>query len=314
MNYKYLILCFLPVFFACSESPGDAAEKLAQQHFEEIENYYFKLIQIYDGFNKAFASVEYQTRQEARQDLAAKIVSAESDFEMICNSQKDEFESSMKKYKSDSEDGRIFRTTYNHELFKHPIDTTRLVSLREIARSNIMSIQPSLPNNSQIVSDLSGRTLYGVKDSYLQGMRWYLGAEDKVKSLEIYEVNNIDSNNAEFIVRAVITSENSDYNAKIKILYKLGEEWEIDMVEPLEIDIVKTGRYDNSISVDFTKYIMSDILYFTNNTDKALIVGFRTFSQYEGWSKHLVTIPANSNQSHTELSISDYEIDFVERP
>ena len=138
----------------------------------------------------------------------------------------------------------------------------------------------------------------------------------EIKNIEIIGVEDVDKSHKEFLVDMSLQSQGATYKTKGKIYYKLnnGDDWEIDMLEPAEIEVVKTGRYNSSVSTSFYNIILGDCIEFHNNSDAVLLVGFRTLDSYGNYTKHSRMIGGGETVTHKDLSIMDYSIDFVERP
>ena len=102
--------------------------------------------------------------------------------------------------------------------------------------------------------------------------------------------------------------------------YTLGSNdvWTIDFLESKQINIVKTGKYDNCITFQRRGWSGEFELELTNHCDVSLVVGGVVLSQFENeWQKFSAVVEGNSTKTVGGLfsvSVMNYKIHFIERP
>jgi hypothetical protein len=119
-------------------------------------------------------------------------------------------------------------------------------------------------------------------------------------------------------VHLFLQGENSDYIAEVKIVYVLRQldDWTIDVIDTKDMQIVKTGKYDNCISTRLWGMLGEHNYEFTNNCDVALLIGGVVYVENKGsWEKFSVEIQPNSQRTIGGF-MANYkgcEIHFIER-
>lgn len=111
---------------------------------------------------------------------------------------------------------------------------------------------PPLPTRDQIANDLIGETLSeGYKDCWF-GSSWLWRVEKgEIKALQIVKVLIKTTTDYCVIAKVRLQSEVNAFDAKLKINYQLkGKRWQFEYVVSLGMDIVKTGKYKNFLSIE----------------------------------------------------------------
>ncbi len=308
-------LILLAILTSCS-SPESDGEKQAQEECELWDNYVQNTITAYTNFVKEFGSKNYQTRKEAREELNNRINEVESHLDSKLDELNAKYNALLEKYGEDRDETEALSRAYNRVIGAYAMDTTGLAGLRSQAYGRILTIIPPEPDKDKLEKDLIGRQVRSLPGGYLnERWRWTIKAGD-IKDLQIVEVRNLDAHNKKYSVEMTLQSEGAAYKTSGMVYYVLDDrdDWEIDMLEPYEVEVIRTGRYDSSITVNISAYIMGKYLSIRNNSDAALLVGYQILDSYRGWEKHSEIISGGNTSSRLVPGLEDFKIDFVERP
>ena len=174
--------------------------------------------------------------------------------------------------------------------------------------------------------DLIKRRIMEQKDGYF-GNRWAWQI-DKPEELKRITITNESRQGDNYILEAHLILQatgSSEYEANVKISYVLTQnnQWTIDFIENKNINIVKTGRYNNCITTEkVNNYVVrsrsstntytSYSLQFTNSCDVNLVVGGQIRGSDGGWNKFSCIVSQNSTNK-IQYNGVDYKIDFIER-
>lgn len=314
-KFRFCLGLILLIMAACS-SPESDGEKLAKESCENTDAYIAKTVQAYNNFIKDFSDKGYQSRVKAREELNRKIDEIRNDFNRKNDEIDNKFSQLLAKYENDYQKSTDMILARKNVIDSYNADSTIFVTLSTQASNKILTIIPPEPNKSKLMEDLIGRQIHALPNGYFSNS-WVWNIErGEIKELQIQEIKNIDSNNKEFSIAMTLQGSGAAYQTVGKVFYKLGDkdDWEIDVLEPSEVEIVKTGRYDNSIETNVSTYIMGKYLNIRNNSDAALLVGYQVLDYNGVWRKYSVVVSGGNTNSQLMLALEDYKIDFVERP
>lgn len=310
-----MMCAFLIIFTSCS-SPKSDGEKQAQEECEMWDTYVQNIITAYNDFVMEFGNKNYQSRVHARAELNTRIDEVESQLASQLAELESKYSALHDKYKKDYDKLQTLSLTYNNSISTYRMDTTQFGGLRSQANSKILSIIPQVPNPDKLENDLIGRKIKALPGGYLSDYWSWTIERGDIKNLQIVSMEEVDKNHKEFVVDMTLQRDGAAYKTNSKIYYVLDnrDDWEIDMLEPSEVEVVKTGRYDSSITVAFYKRLFGECIKIHNNSDAALLVGFRTLDSYGKYEKHSRIVSGGETEQHVDICIEDYSIDFVERP
>lgn len=314
---KRMLSCLWAVLVLAScSSPESDGRNLAQESCENTDAYIANTIQAYNNFIKEFSNKGYQTRIEAREELNKRIDEIRNDFNAKSAEIDDKFSQLLAKYEDDYRKAAEMINARRDALDAYSADSTMIASLRAQAFNKICSIIPPEPDKSKLMNDLVGRSIHAMPGGYFSSSWVWTIEKGEIKELQILDVKNIDTYNKEFSVDMILQGSGAAYNAKVKLFYELsdGDDWEIGLLEPSEVEIIKTGRYDNSITSRVSRYLIGTYLEIQNLSDGALLVGFQTLDSYGNWKKQSAIIAGGETYSHGILGYKDSRIDFVEKP
>lgn len=179
-----------------------------------------------------------------------------------------------------------------------------------------------MPDIDRIQDDLIGRRISEQPNGY-HHKNWYWEIESgEIRDLEIR--NKIQTQNEclyelRFIVQDV-AKQGSSHEMFVNITYILRDNkyWDVEFVESKQVNIVKTGKYNNCITSQRKGHNGEYYVEFVNYSDIDLVVGGAVSYQYSNETRHFNSIvKANSTSSVGGIflgSIEDYTIHFIERP
>lgn len=280
------------------------------------DNYVQNTIMAYTDFIKEFGNKNYQSRVQARKELDMRIDEVKSRLVTQLAELDTKYSALRDKYANDHDKSEEMYLAYNNAISAYKMDTTQFAELRNQAHSKILTIIPQAPNVEKLQQDLIGRKIKALPGGYLSSSWSWTVEPSEIKNLQIVNVEDVDKNHKEFLVDMTLQADGAGYKTKGKIFYVLDnrDDWEIDMLEPSEVEVVKTGRYDSSITTSFYNMILGERIDFHNNSDAALLIGFRTLDNHGNYEKHSLMVSGGETVSYTALVLKDYIIDFVERP
>lgn len=304
------------LFLTACTSPKADGEKQAKAECEVWDTYIQNTITAYTNFINEFGNKNYQSRVQAREELNKRIDEVEGQLASQLDKLNAKYSALLEKYGENNDESAVLSNAYNNSISAYKMDTTQFEGLRSQAYAKILTIIPQSPDKEKLQKDLIGRKIKALPGGYLSSMWSWTIEEGEIKNLQILNVEEVDKNHKEFLVDMTLQSDGAAYKTSGKVYYVLDnrDDWEIDMLEPSEVEVVKTGRYDSSITTDFYDLILGERIDFHNNSDAALLVGFRTLDNHGNYKKHSLMIGGGETVSHTEMGLKDYSVDFVERP
>lgn len=309
------VFAFLIIFTSCS-SPKQDGEKQAEAECEMWDAYVRNTIMAYSNFIKEFGSKNYQSRVQARKELDMRIDEVESQLASQLAELDSKYSALLDKYGEDHDKLEAMSMAYNNSIGAYNMDTTQFAVLRNQACSKILTIIPKTPDVEKLQQDLIGRKIKALPGGYLSSFWSWTIEPGNIKNLQIASVEDVDKNHKEFLVDMTLQADGAAYKTNGKIYYVLDnrDDWEIDMLEPSEVEVVRTGRYDSSITTDFYELILGQRIDFHNNSDAALLVGYRTLDSYGNYKKYSRMVGGGETVSHSGMGLKDFSIDFIERP
>lgn len=312
VKYTFAVMLLLA---SCS-SPESDGKNLGEEYNDNIESYVSKTMKAYNNFINEFGDNNFQTRVAAREALNEKLEKISNEYSANCEKIENKYNSLLGKYENDYQKAASLINAYSGSVKSHKVDSTMIAELRTRANKKILTIIPPQPIEEKLRNDLVGRSIHAIPGGYFSDSWVWNIEKDEIKELKILEVSNVDSHNKEYVVDMTLQSEGAPYNVNLKMFYKLADQddWEIDMIEPAEINIVKSGRYDNSIIASIEKPLIGTYLILKNVSDGALIVGYRILDYHGNWTKYSRVVAGGETEQHGLIGYEDYKIDFIERP
>lgn len=300
---------------ACS-SPEKLGEEHAMDEISMWDKYIQEQIDSYNEFLESFDRSHYTTRTEAKMSLNERIVQVEANLGKRLEELNVKWSDMSGKYSDDSKKLSAMYDAYHSLIDSYQMDTTMVAELHLQANNKIRTIIPSAPDKVKINTDLIGRTVKSLPGGHLSDYWSWTIERGDVHGFEIYSTKDINSENKEYNVTYTLQKKGGAYKVVGTAYYTLTgrDDWELEAFLPSEIEVVKTGRYDNSISSEIGEYIVGTYIIIRNNSDATLIVGFTTIDSYGKSKRASRVIKGGETISYQELGLKDYTIDFVERP
>ncbi len=316
MRTRILFFLLIALYSASCSSPESDGENAAKDFCENIDSYVRNKIQAYQNFIKEFDNENYQSRVKARDDLNKKIDAIAAEYNSTIRQLEGKYNALLEKYMDDHEKIIELVSAYRSIVDEHSVDTTMFASLSQQANAKILTIIPPQPDKEKLESDLVGRKVYAIPGGYFADNWVWTIAPREIKTLQIREQKDVDAHNKEYLIEMTLQASGAAYKTTGKVFYKLedGDDWEIDLLEPSEVEIVKTGKYDNCITSRASAYFVGTYLILHNNSDDALLVGYSILGAHGLWEKHSIIVKGGKTAQICHLTLDDYRIDFVERP
>jgi hypothetical protein len=183
----------------------------------------------------------------------------------------------------------------------------------------ILSVIPPKPDVEKIKRDLVGHRITEQPDGYHRQDWFWEIKEGEIKDLRIIGENK-QGNDYLFEIRLILQADGGAHEAFVNLTYILrnNDDWTIDFLESKQVNIVRTGKYDNCVTFQRKGWSGEFELELTNHCDVALVVGGIVLSEFRNeWQKFSAVVESNSTKTVGGLfsvSVIDYEIHFVERP
>jgi hypothetical protein len=311
-----LFLCLT----ACSlpESDGKkAAEKFCDCEREFNEN----LSTETQNFINDFADYGFNTRVEAIEKSEEYIGRANSEYEDCLRKAQQQYSKLKSKYVENYEKTIKFEYAYNAKKEFNKQEIRQCIPNQMEINDLILTIIPPKPDTEKIKSDLIGRKITEQPNGYhRQGWYWEI-KNGEIKEIQIISENKQD-NDYLFEVRLILQADGGAHEAIINLTYVLrqNDDWTIDFLVSKQVNVVKTGKYDNCITAVRKQTGLSEYeLEFTNHCDVALVVGGVVLNALgdKQWHKFSAVVEGSGTKSIGGLfsiSVLDFQIHFVERP
>jgi len=310
------VLCTF--FFACSNPESDG--KKAAEKFCDCEKEFTKnLNKETQTFINDFGDYGFKTRVEAREKSEELINKASLEYKNCVQKAQQQYNKLKGKYVGNYEKTTKFEYAYYAKKDFDKQETLHGIPNQQEINNLILTVIPPKPNIEKIKQDLIGRKITEQPDGYhRQGWYWEI-KEGEIKEIQIISENK-QGNDYLFTVCLILQADGSAHEAFVNLTYVLrqNDDWIIDFLENKQVNIVRTGKYDNCLTSQRQGWSGEYYLEFTNHCDVALVVGGVVLSEFGGeWKKFSTIVDANGTKSVGGLfsvSVKDYQIHFIERP
>jgi hypothetical protein len=319
MKTKILIfVAFVLFFFACSSPESDgkkAAENFCDCEKKSVENRQ----RDYSDLIRKFDSYDFQTRIAVREKIQSIADNAAEKYADCLKKAEDHYRKVSGKYATNYEKNTQFE--YAFQGYRNTNTVTDEALLPLIAQMNhlILSVIPPKPDAEKIKRDLVGRKITEQPDGYHRPDWFWEIKEGEIREIQMISENR-QGNDYLFEIRLILQADGGAQEALVNLTYILhnNDDWTIDFLESKQMNIVKTGKYDNCITIQRKGWTGEYELGFTNHCDVSLVVGGVILSEFRNeWQKFSAVVEGNSAKSIGGLfsvSVLDYQIHFVERP
>ncbi len=319
----------LPIMASCliaSCSSPEADGKEAAQRFCDCEKERVeKRVNAYYDFIRDFDSYDFTTRIEAREKLQEIDRDLDEAYRTRIRQADNYLQKARNKYLTNYEKNTQFEYAYNSYYNANiKVADNQSSNLMDQINRQIATIIPPDPDETKIRKDLVGRVVQEQEGGYHKyGWRWTI-ENGEVKDVEIL---GKEAGNRSWLYRlsfVVQAERGAAYSVSANLAYDLPDDvddWRVEYLESLTVNIVKTGRYDHCISHETVQggwLINRRPLKLTNNTTQGLQVGGR-IRHDNNWEKFVVNVEGNSTQYISfgggyQQEVHEYIIDFVELP
>jgi hypothetical protein len=310
------ILCL--VLSSCS-SPESDGKKVADKFCDCEKEFTEYLNEETQDFINNFDNYGFTSRSEARKKSEELINKASNEYKNCIEKVQQKYSKFKGKYVGNFEKMTKFEYAFNEKMAFNEQEIKHTVSNQMEVNNLILTIIPPKPDIEKIKQNLIGRKITEQPNGYhRQGWYWEI-KEGEIKELQIITESK-QSNDYLFEIRMILQAEGSAHEAFVNLTYVLGQndDWTIDFLESKQVNIVKTGQYNNCITVQRKGWSGEFELEFTNHCDVALVVGGVILSEFGGeWIKFSTVVDASGIGSVGGLfsvSVRDYRIHFIERP
>ena len=293
-----------------SASPEALGEKIARMYNDSYSKLSENINNIHTTYVKNFDGSQFTTRIEARDKFNSAIDQAILEYESACIKAETAYREAELKFTENYNKLSLFQQVFNLH-----IKANNVKELKKTAYSNalvdklIATIIPSDPVDEKIKKDLVGRSIREPQNGYNEGKTTWNIEEGEVKSMEIIEKTKED-NNIIYKLHLVLKANGGAVDVRCTARYGLSDyddDWTITMLTTETFDVVKTGKYDDCIEVQKSKYIGYSVF---NKSDSALMVG-GVYYWMGSWYKFQTTIAGNDAGY---IMCTDYKIHFIEIP
>ncbi len=183
---------------------------------------------------------------------------------------------------------------------------------------NLLKPDTNYPSLEQMKKGLIGRKLTEQPNGYF-GKDWYWQVgEGEIKSIKVTEETKHKTEYA-CVVNVILQRQGSPYEANVKMSWALSnKKWSLDFVECLGIGVVRSGKYNNAITIERKGHSGEYYLEIRNRSDISLLIGGQVFMQYgSNWQKFSKIVDGCTTVTIGGLfvgSVQDWTLDFIERP
>jgi hypothetical protein len=318
MSKSVFFIAFVLLFVACSSPESDgkkAAEEFCDCEKESVENRqkeYSALIQDFDSYH-------FQTRAAVRKKIQQIADEAAKNYSDCLQKAQENYHKARRKYATNYQANTQFEYAFQGYRAANAVTDETVAPLISQIDHLMLSIIPSKPDLEKIKRDLIGRKITEQPDGYYH-QDWYWKIEDgEIKDIRIISENK-QRDDYLFKIRLVLQADGGAHEALVNLTYVLrkNDEWTIDFIESKQVNVVKTGKYNNCISVQKKGWTGEYELEFTNHCDVPLVVGGAVLSEFkQEWHKFSTVIKGSSTKRMGGLfsiSVLDYQIHFIEKP
>ena len=193
------------------------------------------------------------------------------------------------------------------------------VSDNRVSAQETSTKRMTKPDEGQIALDLVGHSLTEGKDNGYYPSSWsWMIEEGQVSNVKILSVEEDNNTYYRVVISMRVSSNTRAFDCKAIVAYKLDDinGWQMDMVKSRGMNIVKTHRYDDCITIGLRpSFAFAETLHAINNCDVSLEVGGSYLCSYDHrWTRFSIVVPPNSEKEIDYSAESDWHIDYVERP
>ena len=317
---SYLIIVLL-IVSSCS-SPEDEGKKLALRMNECAESFIKEKQKAETDFVSHFNASDYSTRAEALEAYDQAMIKVLDEYNARHDDVAVERSEIAGEYANDYKKMAAFETAYDNnidsELNDRLSDAIAETDYPAAVLAKVKTIISVKPDAAQIQKDLVGQELpegyEGDESWFAKDWRWLI-KEGQIKNFNIEEVVKDDSKKYCVLATMRLEGDINAFDARVKISYWLpdAEDWKIEYVNSLGMDIVKTHEYDDCVSYE----IKDDGWFVTNKTKITLGVCGYFNNTYGDKRKFAVKVGADENVQVGGTfgggSVVSYETVFVER-
>lgn len=304
---KNLLFIVWALFCISCSSPESDGKKAAGKFCDCEQEYTKNLNEKTQKFIDNFADYDFTTRVGARKKSEELINEATRKYNDGIRKAEQTYAELKGKYVGNFEKTAKFEYAYSAKKEYDAQNINHDIPNQAAINNLILTVIPPKPDSVKIKQDLIGRRIIEQPGGYhRQGWCWTI-EEGEIKDFEIQKETK-QGDDYLFELRLVVQGEGCAYEAFVNVTYVLrqNDDWTIDFLESKKVNVVRTGKYDNCISItkgDFGR------VYFTNHCDVTLMVGGVVYN--DGWEKFLVKVRSNSTDY---ILGTDYKIHFIERP
>ena len=331
-------------FASCSspESDGIKAAKVAYNYRKDYEKKQRDITKgqnkAYETYIKKFNSYSFKTRVEAREKLSEHLDKPNKSFQKLDEDYREwmnkayEYRNKLAgKYQTNREKEDKFNYAYNNY---RPIESSSktpqdvYIDYQSEIRNLIKTIIPPKPNVEQLKNDLNGRVIVNQTAGYYN---WTINSSEDLKELEV--LNTTDNGKEILFDTQLKLQRTNQWDAIINVRYVLSDNedwWKLETFNS-QMNIVRTGKYDNCVSIEGKSrgniFNMGYTIESTNRCDVELVVGGewlpRLFSgTATEWREFNFAVNANTTRTMDSFEIDrmglrygilESKINFVEQ-
>ena len=315
---------------ACTHPEDDA--RLAAGRFNKCnEQFIENLLNDKDKFVSNFDILDYNYRESAERELRDILHMNIKKHEKDINIAQKYHDELQKRYRKNSRKKFQFNNAFLMALDDVDFDTESAIENVLYCDEVIVclqQLQPLRPKIKQMCHDMEHHELVEREDNRYFDEKWKLVIGDGcVLKLEI--IDSIKNNDQwKYKVKMKIKDGGHSFNALADIVYTLNDDiknWQLTDVISLDLSIVKTKMYRNSIPIPeekvisdyYGRYRYTDVT-FTSKCDSPLLIGGRRWiDEDSGWETFVLDIGALSKKTircgYNNTGQPIYKIDFVEK-
>lgn len=324
---SWCVVLFVFLCASCS-SPEDEGKKLALRMKECAESFIKEKQKAETDFVSHFNASDYHTRAEALEAYDQAMIKVLDDYNACHDDVVVERSEIAGEYANDYKKMAAFQTAYDNnidsELNDRLSDAIAETDYPAAVLAKVKTIIPVKPDAAQIQKDLVGQELpegYEGDESWFDKDWHWLIKEGQIKNFNIEEVVKDDSKKYCVLATMRLEGDINAFDARVKISYWLpdAEDWRIEYVNSLGMDIVKTHEYDDCVSYEIKDDGWGGVnaLFITNKTKITLGVCGYFNNTYGDKRKFAVKVgPDETVQVGGTFgggSVVSYETVFVER-
>lgn len=299
---------------ACS-SPEDKGHRLAQKYNQCGVSYQEELKNNETQFVKNFDPSLFDSRTEATEKYFVMRDKCNDKYSVKTDEILQKFYKELKKMKN-KKNAAAFYDAFVNEIEDIHIDDSDNIPpqvMRVIAQ-----IVPPVPNEEQIALDLINKDFKeAIDEGYFHNITFHI-RNGEVKDLRIENCQKTQ-NRVKFNVLFTLV-KNCSFKVKSELVYVLtdaDETWRIESFGNCNVEIIRTGLYDNSISTRIGDDGWGGIncLHISNLSDVNLVVGGEIYAD-EVWRKFAAEVEPLGKKQVGGLfaggNVKNYRIHFVE--